>query len=136
MNKSVELDSKNDILIWLREYEGIKNVSERDVTLLLGYLEGQGYVLYANRNRLCCHSFNGEVEYIESFQEIMDKICAWNIEMITETLYKIMEEENNDMYKKEEEYLEKLLDDEEHLADINLKICFTKKEFVRERRLN
>lgn len=136
MNKSVELDSKNDILIWLREYEGIKNVSERDVTLLLGYLEGQGYVLYANRNRLCCHSFNGEVEYIESFQEIMDKICAWNIEMITETLYKIMEEENNDMYKKEEEYLEKLLDDEEHLADINLKTCFTKKEFVRERRLN
>ena len=69
MNKSVELDSKNDILIWLREYEGIKNVSERDVTLLLGYLEGQGYVLYANRNRLCCHSFNGEVEYIESFQD-------------------------------------------------------------------
>lgn len=75
----------------------------------------------------------GAAEYIESFQGIVHRISEWNIEMITETLYKIMEEESNAEYKKEEEYLEKLLDDEERLADLNLKICFIKKEFIRER---
>ena len=120
-------------MVWLREYEGIINFSEHDAALLLGYLEGHGYALYADRSRLFCFDMEGEAEYIESFQEIVHRISKWNIEMITETLYKIMEEESNAEYKKEEEYLEKLLDEEEHLADLNLKICFVKKEFVRER---
>lgn len=133
MDKNVGLDSKNDILTWLRKYEGIKNFSEYDVALLLEYLEGHGYALYTNKKQLFCHGVDGKADYIESFQKIIDRVCAWNMEMITEILYKIMEEENNDMYKQEEEYLEKLLDDEEHLADINLKICFTKKNFITER---
>lgn len=133
MKKNTELDSPKAFLIWLREYEGLINLSEHDAALLLGYLEGHGYVLYADRNRLFCYDMEGEAEYIESFQGIVHRISEWNIEMITETLYKIMEEESNAEYGKEEEYLEKLLDDEEHLADLKLKICFVKKEFVRER---
>ena len=133
MKKNTELDSPKAFLVWLREYEGIINFSEHDAALLLGYLEGHGYALYADRSRMFCFDMEGEAEYIESFQEIVHRISKWNIEMITETLYKIMEEESNAEYKKEEEYLEKLLDEEEHLADLNLKICFVKKEFVRER---
>lgn len=112
MKKNTELDSPKAFLVWLREYEGIINFSEHDAALLLGYLEGHGYALYADRSRLFCFDMEGEAEYIESFQEIVHRISKWNIEMITETLYKIMEEESNAEYKKEEEYLEKLLDEE------------------------
>lgn len=133
MSKNVELDSPKAILIWLREYEGIINFSEHDAALLLGYLEGHGYALYADRNRVFCYDIEGEAEHIESFQGIVYRISKWNMEMITETLYKIMEEESNDEYRREEEYLGKLLDDEEHLADINSRICFRERERVRNR---
>lgn len=100
MKKNTELDSPKAFLVWLREYEGIINFSEHDAALLLGYLEGHGYALYADRSRLFCFDMEGEAEYIESFQEIVHRISKWNIEMITETLYKIMEEESNAEYKK------------------------------------
>lgn len=124
MKINTELDSPKDFLIWLREYEGFKNFSNHDAALLLGYLEDHGYALYVDRNRLFCYDMQSDAEYIESFQGIVHKVNQWNIEMITETLYRIMETENNEVYKKEEEYLKKLLDDEEYLSDICIKVDF------------
>lgn len=133
MKINTGLDSAKDFLIWLREYEGIKNFSNHDAALLLGYLEGHGYALYVDRNRLFFYDVQGDTEHIESFQGIVHRVNQWIIEMITETLYKIMEVENDEVYKKEEEYLKKLLDDEEHLADICIKIGFIRASMTKSK---
>jgi len=87
MGEEVELLTKSeDLLNWLGENDLLMELNAKEADVLLGYMEGHGYSLGVQEDKLVRVDIgeeNGEVmEY--SIDDAIDTACEWNYELIQE----------------------------------------------------
>ncbi len=87
--KALENDRKliteaRQLIDWLDVNDILMNLSEKDITLLMNYMEGHGYQLGINSERLFKISKDSLADQAVaiSIDDIIDSVCDWNYEMI------------------------------------------------------
>jgi len=105
------------IMDWLDENDILMNLSERDVTLLINYMEGHGYQLGLGSDGLIRIDNSSGVDQEEpiSIDDIIDTVCEWNYEMIQFAKENLMNTVEMREHLQKQEYYNGLREDEKLL---------------------
>ena len=120
------IEKPEHLTAWLNEERIPFQLSLKEAEIILGYLEGSAYSLETEDGILfLCDDVEEKREKTE-FDDVVQKVCETNYELIEETAAKIMEAEISADTRLEEDSLARLMEDEKALALVFLQTRFQK----------
>ena len=120
------IEKPEHLTAWLNEERIPFQLSLKEAEIILGYLEGSAYSLETEDGILfLCDDVEEKREKTE-IDEVVQKVCETNYELIEETAAKIMEAEISADTRLEEDSLARLMEDEKALALVFLQTRFQK----------
>lgn len=120
------LEKPEHLTAWLNEERIPFQLSLKEAEIILGYLEGSAYSLETEDGILfLCDDVEEKREKTE-IDDVVQKVCETNYELIEETAAKIMEAEISADTRQEEDSLARLMEDEKALALVFLQTRFQK----------
>lgn len=120
------LEKPEHLTAWLNEERIPFQLSLKEAEIILGYLEGSAYSLETEDGILfLCDDVEENREKTE-IDDVVQKVCETNYELIEETAAKIMEAEISADTRQEEDSLARLMEDEKALALVFLQTRFQK----------
>lgn len=120
------LEKPEHLTAWLNEERIPFQLSLKEAEIILGYLEGSAYSLETEDGILfLCDDVEENREETE-IDDVVQKVCETNYELIEETAAKIMEAEIDEDTRQEEASLARLMEDEKALALVFLQTRFQK----------
>ncbi|MDO4307605.1 MAG: hypothetical protein Q4C77_12280 [Eubacteriales bacterium] len=120
------LEKPEHLTAWLNEERIPFQLSLKEAEIILGYLEGSAYSLETEDGILfLCDDVEENREETE-IDDVVQKVCETNYELIEETAAKIMEAEISADTRQEEDSLARLMEDEKALALVFLQTRFQK----------
>lgn len=120
------LEKPEHLTAWLNEEHIPFQLSLKEAEIILGYLEGSAYSLETEDGILfLCDDVEENREKTE-IDDVVQKVCETNYELIEETAAKIMEAEISADTRQEEASLARLMEDEKALALVFLQTRFQK----------
>ena len=139
-----DINSVEELLRYQKDFDTGFHFTDKEAEMLLGYLEGHGYVIGHVEGELYggdLMDVPNEVEWeAHPMDDVIDLVCEWNYEMILDMEAEIRNEENpQDFGEKQEKYdslkadervLDSLFEQTKYNAEIN---CLAEKladEFI------
>lgn len=120
------IEKPEHLTAWLNEECIPFQLSLKEAEIILGYLEGSAYSLETEDGILfLCDDVEEKREKTE-IDDVVQKVCETNYELIEETAAKIMEAEISADTRLEEDSLARLMEDEKALALVFLQTRFQK----------
>ena len=120
------IEKPEHLTAWLNEERIPFQLSLKEAEIILGYLEGSAYSLETEDGILfLCDDVEEKREKTE-IDDVVQKVCETNYELIEETAAKIMEAEISADTRLEEDSLARLMEDEKALALVFLQTRFQK----------
>lgn len=120
------IEKPEHLTAWLNEERIPFQLSLKEAEIILGYLEGSAYSLETEDGILfLCDDVEEKREKTE-IDDVVQKVCETNYELIEETAAKIMEAEISADTRQEEDSLARLMEDEKALALVFLQTRFQK----------
>ena len=120
------IEKPEHLTAWLNEERIPFQLSLKEAEIILGYLEGSAYSLETEDGILfLCDDVEENREKTE-IDDVVQKVCETNYELIEETAAKIMEAEISADTRQEEDSLARLMEDEKALALVFLQTRFQK----------
>lgn len=120
------IEKPKHLTAWLNEERIPFQLSLKEAEIILGYLEGSAYSLETEDGILfLCDDVEEKREKTE-IDDVVQKVCETNYELIEETAAKIMEAEISADTRLEEDSLARLMEDEKALALVFLQTRFQK----------
>ena len=120
------IEKPEHLTAWLNEKRIPFQLSLKEAEIILGYLEGSAYSLETEDGILfLCDDVEEKREKTE-IDDVVQKVCETNYELIEETAAKIMEAEISADTRLEEDSLARLMEDEKALALVFLQTRFQK----------
>lgn len=120
------IEKPEHLTAWLNEERIPFQLSLKEAEIILGYLEGSAYSLETEDGILfLCDDVEEKREKTE-IDDVVQKVCETNYELIEETAAKIMEAEISADTRLEEDSLVRLMEDEKALALVFLQTRFQK----------
>lgn len=120
------IEKTEHLTAWLNEERIPFQLSLKEAEIILGYLEGSAYSLETEDGILfLCDDVEEKREKTE-IDDVVQKVCETNYELIEETAAKIMEAEISADTRLEEDSLARLMEDEKALALVFLQTRFQK----------
>lgn len=120
------IEKPEHLTAWLNEERIPFQLSLKEAEIILGYLEGSAYSLETEDGILfLCDDVEEKREKTE-IDDVVQKVCETNYELIEETATKIMEAEISADTRLEEDSLARLMEDEKALALVFLQTRFQK----------
>lgn len=109
MEKELELITEpQELMRWMSAHDILMNISIEDIGLLLNYMEGHDYAIGTNnRDELVRIDLNSDelVTDTYSVDDLIDQVCEWNYELISDADEKRNDPKNMiDFAKKENRY--------------------------------
>jgi hypothetical protein len=118
-----------ELLAWIGEHDLLMGIGLEDAKILLGYVEGHGYVIGTDENgALVRQDLCGDPEEIEAYSmdDLIDSVCEWNYSLILEMDNSRRNPENFlDFVQKQNKY-EALKQDEKRLDQMFDKTIYGK----------
>lgn len=111
---------------WLEEERIPFRLSLKEAGIILGYLEGSGYSLETEDGVLFLCDDVEETREETEMDDVVQKVCETNYELIEENAVKISEAEIGEDTRQEEACLARLMDDEKILASVFMQTRFQK----------
>ena len=120
------IEKPEHLTAWLNEERIPFQLSLKEAEIILGYLEGSAYSLETEDGILfLCDDVEEKREKTE-IDDVVQKVCETNYELIEDTAAKIMEAEISADTRLEEDSLARLMEDEKALALVFLQTRFQK----------
>lgn len=120
------IEKPEHLTAWLNEERIPFQLSLKEAEIILGYLEGSAYSLETEDGILfLCDDVEEKREKTE-IDDVVQKVCETNYELIEETAAKIMGAEISADTRLEEDSLARLMEDEKALALVFLQTRFQK----------
>ena len=120
------IEKPEHLTAWLNEERIPFQLSLKEAEIILGYLEGSAYSLETEDGILfLCDDVEEKREKTE-IDDVVQKVCETNYELIEETAAKIMEAEISADTRLEGDSLARLMEDEKALALVFLQTRFQK----------
>ena len=120
------IEKPEHLTAWLNEERIPFQLSLKEAEIILGYLEGSAYSLETEDGILfLCDDVEEKREKTE-IDDVVQKVCETNYELIEETAAEIMEAEISADTRLEEDSLARLMEDEKALALVFLQTRFQK----------
>lgn len=118
-DEPVYIQSGSELVRFMDENDMLFHMTEKEADVLLGYLEGHGYVLGEKDGKLFCGDLGyaqGKTRWTEqSVDDAVDAACEWNYEMVQEAKVQTEEAEDFTDYAEKKDRLDSLREDEQVL---------------------
>lgn len=112
------LENPEQLTAWLEEEDILFRLSIKEAKIILGYLEGSGYSLEAEKGALLLCDDMNEIREKTGIDDAVDMACEANYELIEQTAEKISNAELGEDTREEEAYLASLIGDEAVLDSV------------------
>lgn len=129
MEKNLQLITEPEkLMAWLDNNDLLLTLDEKEVKVLLGYLEGHGYAIGINDGKMvrvdiCDENYEYE-DY--SIDEFIDTACEWNYDLMIGAKRSMENASNHIVFNEAKEYFEQLRADEKVLDKLFAKTCYGK----------
>lgn len=110
--KTERLEKPEQLTAWLEEEDILFRLSLKEAEIILGYLEGSGYSLEAEKGSLLLCDDVNETRERTGIDDAVDMACEANYELIEQTAAKISHAGLGEDTREEETYLASLMRDE------------------------
>lgn len=124
---AVCLKNEGLLIAWLEEKDILFRLNAREAKTIIGYLDGCGYSLVSEEERLYLVDNVEESREDTTIDDAVDRACESNYELIEETAAEIAAADVDEDITDREQYLSKLVQDEKILNGVFERTQYQKK---------